>query len=125
MKTGKIVAYQPNGQAEIKGTQYNRYKVTFADGNEYKFLAKGEFKKQIGEEVKYEVTNTEFKNAKFIVEKTFNRPAPSNSTNDSIMFQVCYKANMEVFGAQYRDQVHKFTEEDFEWMSNYLKNRNG
>lgn len=131
MKTGKIVAYQPDGTAEIKGMQLNRFLVTFADGQQWKFLAKGEFKKKIGEEVQYEIKNETSRNASFIYEQrqnfntNSNRTATSNSTNDSIMFQVCYKANMEVFGAQYRDQVHKFTEEDFEWMSNYLKNRNG
>ena len=125
MKTGKIVAYQPNGQAEIKGMQYNRFKVTFADGQEYKFLAKGEFKKQIGERVQYEVINEEYKNAKFIQENTYNRPN-NNSTNDSIMLQVCYKSNMDVFGKDNREQVHKFTEEDFLWMTNFFKNyKNG
>ena len=51
IKTGKVVAYQPNGEAEIKGMKYNRFLVTFADGQQWKFLAKGEFKKQIGEVV--------------------------------------------------------------------------
>ena len=52
-----------------------------------------------------------------------NFTARNNSTNDSIMFQVCYKANMDIFGSQHRDAVQKFTEEDFEWMTNYLNNR--
>ena len=41
-KKGKIAAYQPDGVAEIKGINYNRFKVTFADGEWWKFLAKGD-----------------------------------------------------------------------------------
>ena len=52
-----------------------------------------------------------------------NFTARNNSTNDSIMFQVCYKANMEIFGSEHRDLIHQFTEQDFEWMTNYLNNR--
>ena len=72
-KTGKIVAYEPNGTAEIKGRQYNRYMVTFADGQKWKFLSTGEFKKQIGDEVEYIIKNEEYKNASFVVENNFNQ----------------------------------------------------
>lgn len=44
------------------------------------------------------------------------------STNESILLQVCYKANMDVFGRDYRDSVEEYTKADFEWMSNFLKN---
>tara|TARA_B100000902_G_C27307271_1_gene916256 strand:- start:1125 stop:1553 length:429 start_codon:yes stop_codon:yes gene_type:complete len=135
-KKGKIVAYQPDGTAEIRGSMYNRYKVTFADGNQFKFLNllklpkhNGEFKKKIGEEVEYKIINEQYKNASFITPppQTTNNYSSNTqnrtiSTNDSIMFQVCYKANMEVFGSDYRDSVHKYTEEDFKWMSNFLNN---
>tara|TARA_B100001059_G_C17834285_1_gene586846 strand:- start:269 stop:652 length:384 start_codon:yes stop_codon:yes gene_type:complete len=115
-KSGKIVAYQPNGEAEIKGTQYNRFLVTFADGQEWKFLAKGEFKKKIGDTVEYIIKNEQYKNAAFVAEPrpNFNnngsRPA---STNDSILLQVCYKENMQAFAKENKDSVMSETEKDF------------
>ncbi len=124
-KTGKIVAYQPNGQAEIKGIQYNRFLVTFADGQQWKFLAKGEFKKKIGETVEYKVSNEEYKNASFIAEPRSNfnnngsRPA---STNDSILLQVCYKENMQAFAKENKDSVMSETEKDFIALKQILNN---
>ena len=52
-KTGKIVAYQPNGEAEIKGMKYNRFLVTFADGQQWKFLAKGDFEDLFEEQIRF------------------------------------------------------------------------
>ena len=125
IKTGKVVAYQPNGEAEIKGMKYNRLLVTFADGQEWKFLAKGEFKKQIGEEVQYEIKNEQYKNAAFIPEpkpnfsSNGNRPA---NTNDSILLQVCYKENMAAFAKDYRDEVIPYTKQDFVELKEFLNN---
>lgn len=125
-KTGKITSYKPDGTAEIKGMTFNKYVVTFADGQEYKFLAKGEFKKQVGEEVEYKVTNQDYKNATFIYEqKQSYTPQTTNravSTNDSILLQVCYKENMQAYGKDHRDFVIKYTEQDFLSLKNILNN---
>ena len=125
-KTGKITAYKPQGTAEIKGMTFNKFLVTFADGNEYKFLAKGEFKKKVGEEVEYKVTNEEYKNATWVYEqKTNYTPQTSNrtaSTNDSILLQVCYKENMQAYGKDHRDFVMQYTEQDFLSLKNILNN---
>tara|TARA_R110002050_G_scaffold20023_2_gene57001 strand:- start:317 stop:721 length:405 start_codon:yes stop_codon:yes gene_type:complete len=130
-KTGKIVAYQPNGEAEIKGMKYNRFLVTFADGQQWKFLAKGDFKKQIGDEVQYTIKNEQYKNAAFVVENNYNAPVntPQNNnismratTNDSIILQVCYKENMSAFGKDNRDIVMKNTKEDFDQLKLILNN---
>jgi hypothetical protein len=124
-KTGKIVAYQPNGEAEIKGIKYNRFLVTFADGQEWKFLAKGEFKKKIGDTVEYTIKNEQYKNAAFVAEPrpNFNnngsRPA---STNDSILLQVCYKENMQAFAKENKDSVMSETEKDFIALKQILNN---
>lgn len=45
------------------------------------------------------------------------RPA---NTNDSIMLQVCYKANKEAYAQSHADLVWKYTEEDFEKMRSIL-----
>lgn len=124
-KTGKIVAYQPNGEAEIKGIKYNRFLVTFADGQEWKFLAKGEFKKKIRDTVEYTIKNEQYKNAAFVAEPrpNFNnngsRPA---STNDSILLQVCYKENMQAFAKENKDSVMSETEKDFIALKQILNN---
>jgi len=116
IKTGKIVAYQPNGEAEIKGMTYNRFLVTFADGQQWKFLAKGEFKKQIGDEVEYEIKNEQYKNAAFVAQPRPNFSGSGNrnaSTNDSILLQVCYKENMQAFAKDNKEFVLQETENDF------------
>lgn len=137
MKTGKIKFITPKG----KGTPFvdnqtgqeivlDNYTVGFADGTEYKFKAKGEWKYPVGSEIQFEVSNEQYKTAKGA--KLMNSFAPKveanntrstgYTTNDSIMFQVCYKANKDVFGAEYDNLVHEKTEEDFKWMSNFLNN---
>ena len=116
IKTGKIVAYQPDGQAEIRGMQLNRFLVTFADGQQWKFLAKGEFKKQIGDEVEYEIKNETSRNASFVYQQkqSFSSGGSRNaSTNDSILLQVCYKENMQAFAKDNKDFVIEETEKDF------------
>ena len=138
MKTGKITFITPKG----KGTPFvdnqtgeqvvlDNYTIGFADGTEYKFKAKGQWKYPVGSEIQFEVSNEQYKTAKGAkpINNFASKPVANNtrsntgfSTNDSIMFQVCYKANMDVFGAENRDYVHKHTEEDFEWMTNYLNN---
>lgn len=43
------------------------------------------------------------------------------STNESILLQVCYKANMDVYAKDNRSVVEEYTKQDFNWMSNFLK----
>jgi hypothetical protein len=124
MKTGKIVAYEPNGSTEIKGKQYSRYMVTFADGQKWKFLCIGDFKKKIGQEVNYIIKNEEYKNASFVpdakpITTSFKRPA---NTNDSILLQVCYKENMSAYAKENRSSVIEYTKEDFYKLKEILNN---
>jgi len=138
MKTGKITFITPKGKGSPfidnqTGEQVvlDNYTIGFADGTEYKFKAKGQWKYPVGSEIQFEVSNEQYKTAKgakpinnFTPKPNTNTPRSNSgfSTNDSIMFQVCYKANMDIFGSDYRDEVHKNTIEDFEWMTNYLNN---
>ena len=46
-----------------------KYKVTFENGKQYTFFAKGDFKFSVGSEIKYEVTNEEYKNARIPLEE--------------------------------------------------------
>ena len=130
-KSGKIVSYKPDGTCEIKGMMFNRFFVTFADGQEWKFLAKGDFKKKIGETVEYKITNEQYKNASFIVENNYNAPVNTTqnnnvamraTTNDSIVLQVCYKENMQAFAKENKDIVMAETEKDFIALKQILNN---
>jgi len=53
-----------------------------------------------------------------------NFTARNNSTNDSIMLQVCYKANKEAYAKDNADLVWKYTEEDFDKMRSILAKLN-
>ena len=100
MKTGKITHIDENGQ----WNGLTKYKVTFADGNQYTFFAKGEFKFTVGQTIQYEVTNEEYRNAKIPLEAykkdsgANDAPKTSYSTTNKdtlIIRQTCIKASSE------------------------------
>lgn len=114
MKTGKITHIDPDGQ--WNGLQ--KYKVTFADGLQYTFFAKGTFKRNIGEEITYEVSNEEYKNAKLLQDQ---KPKNYNSSKDNLIVrQTCIKAAAE-FHAQSSttpDDLLKTAQLMFNWVTN-------
>ena len=61
---GKITHITPRGEYTIASGSFNKYQIRFDDGKEFQFLAKGEFKKSVGDLVDYKVTNEEYKTAK-------------------------------------------------------------
>jgi hypothetical protein len=106
MKTGKIKHIDPIGSWNDK----EKYKVTFADGNQYTFFAIGEFKFKVGDEISYEITNEQYKNARIPQDQYSKENAtPVNSTpkanyvttskDELIVKQTCIKAAAE-FNAQ-------------------------
>ena len=74
-KTGTIKNVEPNGL----WNGLTKYKVSFADGNQYTFFAKGNFKFSVGDLITYEVTNEEYKNAK-IPQDQYKKETPSANT---------------------------------------------
>ena len=84
MKTGKITNIEPNGTFESYGSILTRNKVTLATGETFTFNSKGDFKKNVGDEIEFEVTNAQYGNAKLIYNP--NRPqqqaAPVKKTDD-------------------------------------------
>lgn len=74
MKTGRITNVEANGTFESYGSTLTRNKVTMATGETYTFNSKGAFKKNIGDEIEFEVTNEQYGNAKLIYNP--NKPAP-------------------------------------------------
>ena len=100
MRKSTIRAIAPNGQ----WNGMDKYLVTMADGIQYTFFVKsGEaFTKNLNEEVTFEVTNEQYKNAKFITQKptyqkTYQPNQSSQSTNkdDLIVRQTVITAAAE------------------------------
>jgi len=123
-KTGKITTIEPAipPTYESKYGTMHSYQIGLADGTRYKFNAKGEFKKAVGDEIEFEVTNDQYKTAKLIsnfTPTTLKSNRDDNTTN-SILAQVCYKANKEIFGAEYEHLLEEKTREDFKWMKKLI-----
>lgn len=90
-KQGQIKYIDPAG----KWNDFDKYRVSFADGTQYSFLAKGNFKADIGEEITYEVTNEQYRSAKLI--KEFTPASTSGGNKDQLIVrQTCIKAAAEL-----------------------------
>jgi hypothetical protein len=74
MKTGRITNVETSGTFESYGSTLTRNKVTLATGETYTFNSKGAFKKNVGDEIEFEVVNEQYGNAKLIYNP--NKPAP-------------------------------------------------
>lgn len=80
----------------------NKQKVTLANGKELTFLSKGDFKASIGDEINYEITNSQYLTAKLLGKADSfpkSKPAGNSDVQLSIMRQTCIKASAE-FNAQ-------------------------
>lgn len=95
---GKITAIAPSGEYTNKfGKLITKFKFTFADDKQYVFgFQTSESKFNIGDEIEYEVTNEEFKNAKIIYEKPNVMKSMNFDTNRSILRQVAFKGAIEL-----------------------------
>ena len=92
MKRGKIQYIDPIGQ----WNDMDKYKITFADGGQYSFLAKGNFKANIGDEISYEVTNEQYKSAKLVREFRPQNNGSNVNKDQLIVKQTCIKAASEL-----------------------------
>ena len=90
--TGKIKFIEPRGEYTNASGTFNKYKVAFDDGKAFQFLARGEFKKQVGDTVQYTVTNEEYKTAKL----EYNpQPTQNNNREQLIVRQSMVKASCD------------------------------
>ncbi|QDP47375.1 MAG: hypothetical protein GOVbin2950_7 [Prokaryotic dsDNA virus sp.] len=85
---GKIKYIQERGEWSNNQGTFNKYQVSFDDGKSYQFLAKGSFKKGIGDFVEYEVTNEKYGTAKLI----YTQPAVAPNKDQLIIRQSMVKA---------------------------------
>tara|TARA_Y100001963_G_C6518244_1_gene325386 strand:+ start:74 stop:430 length:357 start_codon:yes stop_codon:yes gene_type:complete len=103
MKKGKIKYIEMRGEYTNASGKFNKFKVTFDDGQDYQFLAKGDFKKSVGEIVYYEVTNVEYRTAKLVY-----NPQPSTPANKDqlIIRQSMVKASCDFHAHRPQSDVH-------------------
>lgn len=93
MKSGTIKYIDENGQ----WNGMKKTKVTFKDGLAYTFFSKGEFSADIGDEIKYTVTNEDMYNAKLVrvdlkskkLKEEFE-PKEIKETNKSVSSEISY-----------------------------------
>lgn len=71
MKTSKITHIEDKGTWSNGQKTFNRYQVSFANGDNPVFLATGEFKRGIGDEVQYQIKDEKYNTAKLV----FSPPA--------------------------------------------------
>ena len=88
---GKIKFIQEKGEWSNSSGTFNKYQVQFDDGKSYQFLAKGQFKKQIGDLVEYEVTNQQYGTAKLL----YNTNQATPNKDQTISKLACLKAAAE------------------------------
>ena len=103
MKKGKITHISPRGEYTNASGTFNKYQVRFDDGNEYQFLAKGEFKKPVGEIIDYEVTNAEYKTAKLVY---IPKASVSPNKDQLIIRQSMVKAACDFHANRPQSDVH-------------------
>jgi len=90
--TGKIKFIEPRGEYTNASGTFDKYQVTFDDGKAFQFLARGEFKKQIGDTVEYKITNEEYRTAKL----EYNpQPTQNNNREQLIVRQSMVKASCD------------------------------
>ena len=86
----KITQIEPKVTYTNASGTFNKYQVYLANGNNYQFLAKGEFKKQVGETIDFEVTNEQYNTAKLIYKPI--QTAPTANRDQIIVRQSMVKA---------------------------------
>ena len=80
---GKIKFIQEKGEWSNSSGTFNKFQVTFDDGQSYQFLAKGDFKRNVGDLVEYEVTNKQYGTAKLV----YTQPQASGSNKDQLIIR--------------------------------------
>jgi len=89
---GKIKFIQEKGEWSNSSGTFNKFQVTFDDGQSYQFLGKSKtFKKEIGQEVEYEVTNKQYGTARLI----YTPPQSAPNKDVTISKLACLKAAAE------------------------------
>ena len=73
--TSKITHTEPKGVWSNGQNTFQKYQVTMANGESLQFLAKGEFKRSVGQDITYE-KNEKYGTGKLVREEQTFTPAP-------------------------------------------------
>ena len=95
-QTGRITSIEPMGTWSNGQATFNKFRVGFANGDILSFLAKDNFKKNVGDDITYE-KNPAHGTGKVIYEKpTFNPPTQKTmDTQEKIVRQSMLKAAVD------------------------------
>ena len=102
MKKGKITHITPRGEYTNASGTFNKYQVRFDDGQEFQFLARGEFKRKIGDDIFYSITNEEYKTARF----EYNVETKAPNKDQLIIRQSMVKAACEFHAHRPQSDIH-------------------
>ena len=101
---GKIKFIQEKGEWSNSSGTFNKYEVMFDDGQKFLFLAKGSFKKEVGQEVEYEITNQQYGTAKLLY-KPQQQISPK-SKDQLIIRQSMVKAACDFHASRPQSDIH-------------------
>ena len=106
--TSRITSITPNGEWSNGQRTFNKYRVTFANGDNLSFLAVGDFKGQVGDNLTYQ-KNESNQTGKVVRENnyqnqgSYSAPKSSGSKEDTqtyIIRQSMIKAAIDYHGLQ-------------------------
>jgi len=106
-QTGRITSIEPMGTWSNGQQTFNKFRVGFANGDILSFLAKDEFRKNVGDNITYE-KNPQFGTGKIIYDNpTFEKPTQKTvDTQEKIVRQSMLKAAVD-----YHSNNHGKTEQ--------------
>jgi len=115
MKTSKITHIENKGTWSNGQKTFNRFQVTFANGDNPIFLATGEFKKVVGDEAEYQIKDTKYNTAKLVYTQqqqtdSARRTAPSvpNSNREQLIIrQSMVKASADFHAQRGQSDITK------------------
>jgi len=99
MLTSKITHIEPKGVWSNGTNTFQKYQVSMANGDSPTFLAKGEFKKSVGQDVTYE-KNEKYNTAKIVQETPYQAPAKKDDVQTYIIRQSMLKAAVDYHAGQ-------------------------
>lgn len=120
MPQSRITQIEPKGTYTNASGTFNKYQIYLANGNNYQFLAKGEFKKNVGDDIDFEVTNEQYKTAKLVYTKpqTFKN---SGSKDQQIIRQSMVKASADFHASRPQSDIHTVIA-DAQLLINFVNN---
>lgn len=114
METSKVTVITEAG--DWNGMQ--KYKVSLANGKQLTFLAKGNFKANVGDNINYQITNEQYQTAKLLGKAEVKAAAPAD-VQTSIIRQTCLKASAEFYAGRSFASIENVLE-DAEIMYNWV-----